>query len=240
MSDVFGVLSLPAAAPGTGVAAGDPALTLVAAYLKAAVNRMAGTAWAAVCPGRLPIEHAFINDPVTQFDEERLPAVYLWRTEIDTEQFNDDTTRHTSQVALWWITEPAQNDHLVLREPVMNLMGAAISAALRKARDPAWVVAGDMEALAATQGSLVRAHAGLVSMTCGKVVPIGRALEFVDADGKPIPVPGLSTTLQLVEDLTLDPSIGATPSAVRVDLALVDPVEISDFAVGHFATPPET
>jgi hypothetical protein len=218
MADTLGLLTLPAPAPVGTAAVGDPALSTLGAFLQAALNRLLAPAWATVCPGRDPVEFVYCHDPQTLFDEERLPALYMWRRSWDPEQADDGRIKRTSLIAIWWITEPGSSELLAKRDPIMNAADAAIALALRRGRDPSWIVAGDTDPMAATMGSLLVAQAGFDEVHSGPSTPLGRTLSFQDSDGREVSIPGLITTITVVESLELDTTFGLYPAAVDQDI----------------------
>lgn len=159
--DQFGALVFPAPEPETGFPAGDPGLGYLVAFLKAAVNADCGALWESICPGRgtasSPVLYTFTHDPRKLFDELRLPALYVWRGKSTRARVGDDLYRRTTKVRVAWIHEPAQDEHLILRDPAMNAISDAIDIAISNDRHPSWVVTDDADPVAADRGSSLSA-----------------------------------------------------------------------------------
>jgi hypothetical protein len=156
--DQFGAVTFPVPVPAAGTVAGDPALGYLLAFLRASVNAACGEMWESICPGRVeprsPIPFTFAHDPKKLFDDSRLPALYCWRGKSKRTRVADDLYRRTTDIQIVWINEPGQEEHtVVIRDPAMNAISDAIDNAITGDRDPAWIVAGDADPLAAIHGS---------------------------------------------------------------------------------------
>jgi hypothetical protein len=158
MADHYGALELdiPAVENGREDPCGDPALKVIADFLKAAINARATTAWRSVSAGLgktgkdSPVNEAHTYDPVnTKFTEKSLPAIYVFRNQGGT--FDDDASDYRvarSAWVLWWIFRPTTDDKFSIRAPFANAIGKLIDASLDDGRHPAYVREGDTDVYA--------------------------------------------------------------------------------------------
>ncbi len=157
MSYSWGGTALPLAAPATGEAATDKALTVVADYLQAFVNAYGSVAWAAVAKlgpdGTSPIRSVFTHnpeDPRREFNDKDLPALFLWRESGDDEWLAADWRVDTAVWKALWIFPPAKQDKQTVRDPFLGGLAKLVSFALKKGRDPAYQVTGDTDDFSVT------------------------------------------------------------------------------------------
>lgn len=217
MTDFFGLTQLPVESPGDQDVVSDLLLQRLGMFLQAALNRMGNDAWGSRCPGRDVVAHVFYHNPEELFEQNRLPALYLWESDSAREQAADDVLKDTRTIQIYWITEPGQEEHLVGRAPFRNAVNKAIITALHRERDPAWVVDGDTDALAATQGSFLPSWLGYNSLTRG----VAKTLELdagVDGEGKQNVCYGIATSVVIEELVTWDTDSFTEPAAVTVTI----------------------
>lgn len=216
MADTFGAQTFPALAPAVGVPAGDVAIGVIAAYLKAALNYDCLQAWKAqdVCPGRQVVATTFTHDPKRLFDDDRLPSLYVWEDRSHPERIAADFEQDKRRINVFWVMEPAQDDHEAKRTPIFNIIGKSIRRALVRGRHLAWIQAGDTDPLAATFGSLVFEKAGISRLITGDAIPQLLEVFITDGEGKPLGFPGLGMFFEIVEFCAFDPTYGTYPAAV--------------------------
>lgn len=175
MADKYGALPFPITAPSATATVSDPALDTLLAYLKAFANQYGATAWQAVYKANTvlpnnPVVGTFSHDPeYDQFNERDLPALFLFRnTGRHGEDIGEDIRCTYSTLTLWWVFPADRDMHRRVRQrPFLNGMAKLVDQAFRKERDPVYVVAGDTEPTAATEGSVVLLHAGIESIRVG-------------------------------------------------------------------------
>jgi len=158
MGDTYGALSIDVALAADGEACGDPALSIVADYLKAVINSKATTAWRSISPPSNPVKtgkdypcnSAFPYDPYTAgFSSEVLPSLFLFRSQGG--PFEDqalDIRIATGTWTLWWIYRETTDAKRALRFPFANAIAKIIDDALERERDHAYVRTGDTDVLA--------------------------------------------------------------------------------------------
>lgn len=163
----FGALDLPVALPIGTQPAGDPALLHVLAFAAAVLRAETQDAWAAMPTPKQTLDVVHTAHPFkiedTDFNEGLLPALYVWREEGQEERLAADYVVERSTVILRWVSPPRPQDPNRRRTSFVNAIGKALAAALRNERHPAWVVPGDPDPRAATQGSLLWSYAGFWS-----------------------------------------------------------------------------
>lgn len=158
---------LPASAPGTPIS--DPPVEYFLAFLQAFVNANSNAAWGApasiypeaagnLAPGNgLAIFHTFTFDPqVGAFDPSSLPALFAWRSEETPERPADSWRTQEAKVALRWVLpELSATDLISNLHPFFTQFAKLFRVAMERGQDPSWVVAGDPDPKAATQGSVL-------------------------------------------------------------------------------------
>lgn len=212
MPNQIGAQSIPFAAPDGSLPAGDAALGYLGQFLQAAINRACRDLWGAVCPGRETVAHVFYRDPTKLFEEERLPALYLWRGKRSRSKVADGMGTKHSRIEVAWITEPAQEEHMIERDTVSNAVFDAVDEALMIQRTPEWVVPNDTDAQASTMGSLINRYTGADTIELAEAAAKSLTFESIDGDGRPLPYYGFAFSIDVTERLELDPSLGAFPN----------------------------
>ena len=172
MADSYGLLTLPVPAPVTTAAGtpsvSDPALDVLLGFLQAVINAYGATAWASVRPNPLaspslvPVLSVFSNNPEEEsFNSSALPALFAWRGESNGERIADDYETRVTRVSILWVPPVAQQITQRKLSPFRNAIDKIVDGAIFRGRDPNWIVAGDTDALAATQGSVLIGQMGL-------------------------------------------------------------------------------
>lgn len=162
MADTYGSLSLPVVVTVPG---GDPALGRVGSFLKSVINGWLTQAWGgtAVDPedrglqprtdaaGQLAVRNVFTHDPVKHgFNDNDLPALYLWRLRGSFEQREFDRRFDDSQWRCLWVFPPAPQEKQLLRDPWAQAVAKAVDSALYAGRYYGWVDTGDADITAST------------------------------------------------------------------------------------------
>ena len=223
MSDEFGGINFPVAAPSGDEPIADPALRYLGEYLQAVLVAQLGTAWAARSPGSgiVPDAHLFYWDPRSGiFDEGRLPALYIFEQSSTTARIADDYWEDRRQLAVWWCADFGQEIIECKRMPIINAIGKVIERALRLERDPAWVVDSDPDSTAASRGSNVFTWGGFTSAKREVMQPLSLDIVLPGADGRQMAIKGCATTIQIQEMSHRDPSTGNYPSKLDAGLSV--------------------
>lgn len=153
MADTFGGIQLPVP---VGQPAGDPAMGYLGNYLAAFLNAKLATAWAAVAPTLVPVRKVFLHNPIDgEFNEADLPALFLYRTEIQGEVWADEWNVQKSTLVAQWVFPNAISYEQARRAPFVNAVAKGLHVAIEYGRDPSYVIPGDTEAIAGTKGSFV-------------------------------------------------------------------------------------
>lgn len=157
MSDTVGADTLPIQPPSAGEAVADPCLSRLVAYFKAVVNRYSGDAWRTVMPKSDPVGFTFTHNPEeTNFNERTLPAFYLYRLGEDPlEWLAEDYDISHAKLRLLWIFPVAGQDTQAFRSTFVNGIAACLKHFIELGRDPSYVLAGDTDPRAASEGSVI-------------------------------------------------------------------------------------
>lgn len=159
----FGALPLPAPITSdTSPTAGDPGLDVLLAFARDVIVASANAAYLEVAPGTgSVVQQTRAHNPgQVVINEKDFPALYSWRLRGDIETIADDYDVETCALSLLWVFPTAQAEHQSKRSPLVNAVAKPLLAGLRRGRHPAWVVDGDPDALAASEGSFLWAWAG--------------------------------------------------------------------------------
>lgn len=223
MAHEFGGIVLPVAVPEDGEALADPALDVLGGYLSAVLISWAGTAWLSRAAGEPIVRTVQLCDPSeAEFIERELPALYVWRAEVDTEYVAEEVTGNKSKIQLMWVPPPKTTQVVwAQRSAIINAVAKVITAALDLDRHPAWVRAGDTDTAAATLGSVWMRWAGVSMAYVGKTT---RSVIAVATEaGKRLRYPCVMVDLHTEEFLTWDPSDFADAVAPSLDLQIDTP-----------------
>lgn len=209
MSDRQGLLRLPMTEAGdpTTTAVGDPLLDVLASFLKAAVNYDTKVGWGVVHPRTkdanvepVPVTTTFTHDPKdSTFDSKRLPALFVWRMGWPRlVPMTQDWEAQVSQIGVLWVPDPERTSVDARRDPFKNAVAKSIHRAIRRGRNPGWVVEGDTDPKAEVYGSFLVDHANVV-----RILPLD-AKHFplvIEKNQTAAPYDGLLTTLEVTEIL---------------------------------------
>lgn len=183
MADTYGSEQIPIepASPGgpSPNVTGDALLGWLGAFLRAVLNTNALAAWQSIAgDSAQPVVSVFLFNPhETAFNKERLPALFLWRSE-DPDRYEymaEDIRAHDTVVHVMWIP-PAVGDpeRRTKRSGFLNAIKKLADVAISEGRDPAWVVDGDADTQAADHGSSLLDFCGAerVEMKSSRVTPL--------------------------------------------------------------------
>ncbi|WP_394849697.1 hypothetical protein LZC95_19870 [Pendulispora brunnea] len=198
MGDRYGLVTAPVAPAGADEAAGDPALTHLAEFLRAWLNANAMEAFGHLMPRLPPCREAFCHDPEeVSFNERDLPAIFVWREGGNSERIADDYHVETSELALLWVVPPSPQAKQRIRQPFANAIWKLVDMGIERGRAPGFVVAGDSDPRAASEGSLIYGYLGAWSIDLRR----RRRRTFVEAmsDSPARRYPAVEMTLELRE-----------------------------------------
>lgn len=153
--DTWGAITIPTGA--TGVTSSDPAIDVVLAFLKAWLVTDANltVAWKAVYPALPPVVRTFSHDPSEWvFNTANLPALFMWRENAIQEYAADDWLRDVTTVKALWVYPKGLPENQRIRQPFVNAFTKSVGVGIERGRTPAFIVAGDPDPDALTQGSL--------------------------------------------------------------------------------------
>ncbi len=174
MSDLFGLLELPAAPAPPDTAVTDPLLDMLLSFMTAVLNADLGRAWADIAAADPdPVSVVFTHDPdLESFDTNATPALYAWRgPDGGHGKYAQDVVADDSSIQCLWVPPPVGQEDRALREPIRNGIKKSLKAAFQKGRHPAWVIPGDDYYDPATGGSVLLKHARLASARLGQFRP---------------------------------------------------------------------
>ena len=216
MTDVLGMLSLPASASDNPV--GDPLRQVLGDFLAAHLNATLQTAWNKLANGTKVVERVEVNAPSDNtFVASKLPCLAIYcdteRKPAEFERETDDILLRRRQIVALWVPPPVPQEHRAKREPFNDAVSAAIMNALRRGRTRTYIYPGDTEALASTRGSWIQGILQLrqplhYKFTIGEV-PLEMSIRG-DSTMTPAKYPAVKATIHIVEQMTegLDADIG--------------------------------
>lgn len=161
MTTTYGALSIPVAVPPDPetAAVGDPALDVLASFLKAYVNTYGVAAWASVFPREVDAQqippilttwtHQPTDETIAPFNERYLPALFLYRAgggDQKWEMLDKRVARDT--VTLLWIFPTGAQAAERIRVPYVNALVKLIDAGVEAMLDPCWSYPSDPDPLA--------------------------------------------------------------------------------------------
>jgi hypothetical protein len=223
MAHQFGGVQFPVETPSDSDSLGDPTIDAIGRYLAAVLEAWAGTAWLQRSPGDPIVRKVLMVDPAeAEFIEKDLPALYVWRSEVDTVYATEETTKQTSKIQVGWVPSPkVAQTQWARRSAVINPIAKVITAALDLDRHPAWIADGDTDPAATELGSVWMRFAGVSMAAAGKT---SRSAVMIQTDaGKRFRYPGLNTELTVEEFLRWDPDSFADAVAPSLDLQIDTP-----------------
>jgi hypothetical protein len=211
VSDLFGPLEVPIVAPSPGQAAGDPFLSTTLAFAQAILNANAPAAWQAVykdVANAQVVKTVSTEDPEdtrAAFSDARLPALFMWRQTVKPPVWiAEDYLTRESTCILEWVMPAVVRERRALRATVINSIATTLLLLSERNRDPSWVVAGDPDPKAATQGSLFSAWAGFFEFEIDGWKPYVVRIKALDPGAQPRPYDALRTEVRVVEHLQPD------------------------------------
>ena len=218
MSDTIGALSIPVSTIQAPI--GDPLRQKLGEFLQAAIRASCQTAWAQLQGGSNVVERVEINDPGDNtFHTNRLPCLAVFRLGKPHKpvQFTNDIRYQNSKIIVLWVPPPVPQAHRAAREPFFRAVKAAVDHAAYVGRTPGWVVKGDADPYAATEGSHIGTQLGLLR-------PLSYDIEFDDTNveidmmgGAPDRVyPAAQISFDIWEPWTITPA--TYPAAVGVNI----------------------
>ena len=192
--DQFGALQFPLAATPAGHVVADPLIEILPLFLKEYLNNEIGAAWdtAGVAPGLKVVDGVYSTAPQdvsTSFSSKRLPALFMWRASAtDAWEAEDREIEHTRAVLLW-VFPNVPGHRQDIRAPFINAVAKAIKIAVETGRTPGFIVAGDTDRYAATQGSQYGNFVGCQRLTVvsHKPVPVAITIIRAQTDRRPPP-----------------------------------------------------
>lgn len=160
MTDRFGALRLPAAAPvaradlpapltAEQASLTDPCLDTILSFCSKVLQAQLDTAWKSRAKGTHIDEvakHLATHDPrEVVFNTNRLPGLFLYRVQVvDTGVMAADHPTTTEILRLEWVFPPDTQEKDRLRANIVNGLLKSLVQACQQGRHPAWVVAGDL------------------------------------------------------------------------------------------------
>lgn len=147
---------------------------MIGAYLQAFIRRYAGQAWAACVPGVDSdiCKRVYTHDPQNyDFHDGDLPSLYLFRqgSAEDPQNTTEDYRVEVDLVPIFWVLPPTtQIGKQPARSRAISQVAKLIGTAFRRGRDPSYIIEGDPDPQAATEGSVVIRHAGAMRIDCGR------------------------------------------------------------------------
>jgi hypothetical protein len=172
VADKYGGTELPAIIPvDTGFpevsSPFDVLLGYFADFIKTVMEYHCADIWASVQPNLPIVKSVKTDDPATNLNEQWLPALFIYRPGRETreviEKFEwiaEDYRLQKGRVVVQWILNPSPQENRRRVDQVIDLIRKAVDSALEIGRHPAWVVPGDTDPLAATQGSSLLDYTG--------------------------------------------------------------------------------
>lgn len=157
MPDAFGNVAVPAAVPAAGDLDGDPAISEILKFMQAFMNANALTAWQSVAPNQQVVKSIASWKPPTSFNDRDLPCLFGYRdgSPATEEWIGDDYLIETSTLTLLYILPWAQQEIQKIRLGCLNIVSKQMIVGLERGRTPGYIVTGDTDPKAATQGSLL-------------------------------------------------------------------------------------
>jgi hypothetical protein len=217
MTDIYGAEALPAPASlqldGRVPRAADRALDAIASYLQAVLEARIGAQWATVYAGSkgVVIETFTVRPQECTINPAQLPALFVWRGSFQaTREAEDYLTTRTQLGIMWllWWPDPLKRERYL---PFQGIVSKAIHESLARGRHPAWVVPGDATPGAATRGSVLVDHAGLlmpIDAISGQLVDVSIV---GSKDAPPVDYKALSITATITERMVRDPALFTVP-----------------------------
>jgi hypothetical protein len=213
MADLYGATQLPVQTPGTGTVS-DPALDAIAAFCSAVLTADCATAWAAVAAGETIVRAALTHDPnEADLGENNLPALFVFRTGLDPQQWDDQAFGADSTISILWVFPPGEQFRHARRLGILSGVGKALHRAFGplNGRHPSWVVVGDTDPSAAAYGSSVLTRGGLRWARLG-------VFRFAEVRVGDAVYEGIMAELRVREDFAANVSATTWPTALATTI----------------------
>lgn len=196
MGDTFGAITVPVGASA------DPLLSLIGSYLSAVLNANAQDGWedGRYGDGEVVRTVFSVNPNGFVFDDELLPALFVYPPSGTFEQSESDGFENTTLIKVVWMLPTLAAETVDTRREFFRPAASLIATALRRCRDPLWQVDGDPEPTALN----------IAPDADSLVLPIATTLT-------PVTLSGAGLTGQLASsslDPRLAPSVTTTPTGV--------------------------
>jgi hypothetical protein len=209
MADAFGTLQIPLVTPATGESAGDPFLQITASFFAAVLNGNVSTAWQAVykdVAAAKVVKSFFDDDPRdATFNVTSLPALFFWREDVkEPVWIAEDYLTQESLCRLLWVFPASVPEKRTMRSSIINGIARTLTIMVERDRDPSWVVTGDTDPQAATQGSRLSRWAGIFEMYLGTWKPYDLLIPMMDRVSKPMTFDAVTIGVRVVERLNYD------------------------------------
>lgn len=146
MADTFGAIELPLQSSTEPV--GDPAIGYLADYLTSVINAELQDAFdgARLVEGSAVVRKAFTVDPNGYvFDEECLPALFVYRTKGTTTDLTSDLFGDEAEIRVVWMLPHDRCEVIDKRKAFYNAITKTVARSVRLGRHQAWQLAGDTE-----------------------------------------------------------------------------------------------
>lgn len=161
MPDTFGALQVPVAG-GTQQPLADPAIASMLEFLTRALvdDQRFALAWRAsgVDPAHSPVVATYPDDPSDielPIRADTFPALFGWREGGDTDWVAADYEIQKVRCKLLWVLPIVSAELQRVRAQLYDAFFKAVYTALSYGRTPSWMVAGDADPVAASQGSFL-------------------------------------------------------------------------------------
>jgi hypothetical protein len=217
--------------PGRGETVGNPTLDAIRDFIAGVWRRTAANAWASVAPGEPIVRKAFSHDPEQySFIEKDLPGLYVFPqgSTKPPEQIAEDIRVEYGNIRVFWVLPFVGQERQVQRRPIFWALQNVLDQALREERDPGWIVEGDTDPLAATEGSWLLDAAGLKAISIADWADTTIAIGIGTEEGATKRTfPALS--IRLVFERVVERSVEGIASDADLDLK----VTVDGFLASH-------
>ena len=200
----------------------DPALGVLRDYFQAVITAWLRDAWLAVAPNEAIVRSTYTHDPEElDFTEHDLPVLCVWLDrDAQPKRLADGYQEAENILNILWVLPPTPHEKGSVRFPFFAGFNKAISFAVLRERDPAYVHPDDAGAVSAVAyGSDVLKHAGLDWWRLRQ--PISRVPVEIDVRGAgDFTYAGYLASLTVGETNETDPSAyGVHPFGLRADVS---------------------
>jgi hypothetical protein len=198
-----GALALPVPVAAEGETAGDPLIDTLLSFFKAVLPAQAGQAWAEIAPGRPIVGATYPWDPMTSFLDTALPALHLWRSEVQKPVLLGQGLRvRPSTLMLNWVFPNDAQHKQRIRDPFLNVIAAVVNDVVEQyGRHPSWVVTGDTDPVAADRGSLLWSYAKVFRFEAGRARHTRLDIPLYDVGARPKSYQRIELEISVQEEL---------------------------------------